>query len=68
VDARDVVDGQWPQRRGIAADEPLEAVANADDLESLVDRLDGCGRDDGVDPWGRPTTDEDGEPFRSAHD
>src|SRR5215212_5904577 len=47
--ARDVLDAQAARVRGVLADEPLEAVLDADDVEAGVDGLDGGGRDDRVD-------------------
>ena len=61
VDARHVVDRERPQPGRVAADEVLEAVADADDFESLVDRLDGRRGDDGVDARGRAAADENAE-------
>ena len=48
----------------IPADEVLEPIADADDLEALVERLDGRGRDDGIDARGRSAADEDAEALR----
>ena len=67
VDARDIVDRERPEPGSVAAHEVLEAVADADDLEALVDGLDGDGGDDAVDARSRPAADEDAEPFRWAH-
>jgi hypothetical protein len=49
------------QRAWIAAHQTLEAVANTDDVEPLVERLDRRGGNDCVDTGSRPATDEDGE-------
>ena len=65
MDTRYVVDCERPQAGEIAADEVLESIADADDIEPLVERLDGCGRDDGVDTRGRPPAHEDPEALRS---
>ena len=64
VHPRHVVDRERPQPGRIAADEVLEPIADADDLEALVERLDGRGRDDGVDARGRSAADEDAEALR----
>jgi hypothetical protein len=61
VHSRHVVDRERAQSGRIPADEVLEPIANADDLEALVDRLDGHGRDDGIDARGRSAADEDPE-------
>ena len=39
--------------------QPLEAVLDAEDLEALVDRLDGRGRDDRVDAGRGAAADKD---------
>ncbi len=52
VDSGDFVDGQVHDVIRIALGEPLESVAEADHLESLVDAFDGGGADDAVDARG----------------
>ena len=64
VHPRHIVDRERPQPGRVPADEVLEPIANADDLEALVERLDGRGRDDGIDPRGRSAADEDAEALR----
>ena len=58
VDARDVVDLQLDDVRGVALDQPLEAVAAAEHAQPVVARLDGGGRDHRVDAGGRTAADE----------
>ncbi len=64
VHPRHIVDRERPQPGRIPADEVLEPIANADDLEALVECLDGRGRDDGIDARGRSAADEDAEALR----
>ena len=74
VDGLDGVDGQVedvlalaigdPLERGHALDEVLEAVVEAQDLEALLDGLDGDGGDDAVEAGGRPAADEEGDAAR----
>ena len=45
----------------VAPHEVLEPVTDADDLEPFVERLDGGGRDDGVDAGGRPAADQNAQ-------
>ena len=59
----DVVDGQPADEFAIALDEPFEAVADAEDLDVIVDGFDGHGTDDAVDPRGRAASDEKCQPF-----
>ena len=64
VHPRHVVYHQRSQRGRIAADEVLEPIPNAEDLAALVDRLDGRGRDDGIDAGRRAAADQDAEALR----
>ena len=47
---------------GIALDEPFEAVLEAEDLEALLDRLDGDRADDAVDARRRAAANQQGQP------
>ena len=61
VDGLDVVDGQLAIVVGVALDQPLEAVAEADHLDALLDGLDGHRADDAVDPRRRTAADQESE-------
>jgi hypothetical protein len=61
VHPRHVVDRERLQPGRIPADEVLEPIADADDLEALIEGLDGRGRDDGVDARRRAAADQDAE-------
>ena len=50
-----------------ALHDPLEAVADAEDLDALEPGADGGGADDAVDAGGGAAADEDGEFLRGAH-
>ena len=59
VSGRDVVD--------VALHDPLEAVADAEDLDAFERAADGGGADDAVDAGGGAAADEDGELLLMAH-
>ena len=60
VSGRDVVD--------VALHEPLEAVADAEDVEPFEPGADGRRADDAVDAGGGAAADQDGEPLMMFHD
>ena len=51
----------WRTWSVVALDQVLEAVAEADDFDAVVDGLDGDGADDAVDARGRAAADDQGE-------
>ncbi len=67
----DVVDGEVDDMFVVetALDQPLEAVTEANDLETLLDGLDGHRANDAVDPRGRSTANDQPKPagFRIKH-
>src|SRR5262249_37852360 len=67
VDAADVVDGQRGDMVDVALHDPLEAVADAEDGDSLERAADGRGPDDAVDSRCGPAPYEDGERAVLAH-
>ena len=62
----DITDGQRLAMLRFARREPFEAVAKADDFESLVDAFNGGRRDDAVDAGRRSATDQNSQ-SASAH-
>ena len=50
MDPGDILYLQWPDMIRISGSQPFEAVIDADDLDSVVDRLDGHRADHSVDP------------------
>ena len=59
VSGRDVID--------VPLHQPLEAVADADDVEPFEAGADGGRGDDAVDAGGGSAADEDGEPLMMFH-
>ena len=51
----------------VALHDPLEAVADADDVDAFEAGADGGRADDAVDAGGRAAADENGEIVRSCH-
>jgi hypothetical protein len=60
----DEVDREGNVLLGVSFDEPLETIAEADHLVTLLDGFDGHGTDDAVDSRSRAATDEQTEPAR----
>ena len=67
VDAAHLVDGQRAHVVDVALHDPLEAVADAEDLDALEHAADGRGADDAVDAGGGAAADENGQSLLMAH-
>jgi hypothetical protein len=61
------IDRQRDDVIDVAAHQPFEAVADADDIEAVEARPDRRGADDAVDAWSWTTADENGEPPMTFH-
>src|SRR5262249_5665711 len=61
IEGSDIGNGEMSDVRDVAVDEVLEAVADADDFEALVDGLNRDRANHPVDTGGRPTANHDAE-------
>ena len=68
VDPADGLDRQRGDVLDVPLHQPLEPVANADDVEAFEAGADGRRGNDTVDPGGRSAADKDGEPLVMFHD
>ena len=68
VDPADGLDRERGNVLDVPLHQPLEPVADADDVEAFEPGADGRRGDDTIDPGGRSTADEDGEPLMMFHD
>ena len=59
MDAADALGRQAGGPFDVSLHQPLEPVADADDLDAFELAADGCGADDAVDAGRRPAADED---------
>ena len=67
MDPADGVDGQRHDVVDVALHDPLEAVADADDVDALEPGADGRRADDAVDAGGRAAADQNGEIVMVLH-
>ena len=67
VDPADRVDGERGDVIDVPLHQPLEAVADADDVEPLEPRANGGGGDDAVDAGRGPAAHEDGKAVMVLH-
>src|SRR5262249_22042746 len=61
VDAADVLNRERPEGLPVALDQVAKAIADAEDLNAVVERLDGDRADDAVDAGRRSAADQEGQ-------
>ena len=67
MDAADLVDAERQHVIGVAAHDPLEAVADTDHLDAVEPTANGCRADDAIDARGGASADKNCKSILGIH-